>query len=138
MGGGDGGKALSDVWIFDSRTLLWRDLSPTVSLPPSPRGYHAACVVGSGSQLVISGGSNSTETFAGIDVLDLAEGSWSRREERRGEWDGLDRRRSYHALVPLGNLLLLIGGDENEPTAHTHISCFDIRSSPPPRHPLPS
>ena len=72
FGGGDGVKALNDVWRLDVQDLnkpYWDLISPNSpprahasdEAKPNPRGYHTANMVG--NKLIVYGGSDGEECF---------------------------------------------------------------------------
>jgi len=79
---------LNDVWSFDVKSEAWSDPQPTGSIidescspwtsfgqssktPPSPRGGHAAAIVGGGSCLTIFGGYGGGGCHTRRDLNDL-------------------------------------------------------------------
>lgn len=87
FGGGDGVRALNDVWrldVADTNKMSWKLISPpSVHLTgggeksgqvedkskPKPRGYHTANMVG--SKLIIYGGSDGGECFRDVWIFDV-------------------------------------------------------------------
>lgn len=73
FGGGNGATALNDVHtldVADLKNLRWRKLA-TSGKAPIARGYHSMNLVG--SKCVVYGGSDGTECFADVHILDLGE-----------------------------------------------------------------
>lgn len=83
-GGGDGVRALNDVFILDIANierLTWSKLEST-GRPPISRGYHTSNLVG--DKLVVYGGSDGHECFNDVHVLDLGEYLVEDKVARRG------------------------------------------------------
>lgn len=74
FGGGNGLKALNDVHALDLRNprrrMRWSELK-VQGRAPIPRGYHSMNLIG--SKAVIFGGSDGTECFGDLFILDLGE-----------------------------------------------------------------
>lgn len=74
FGGGNGHRALNDVWALDVSVppdkLRWEQV-PTHGTKPGARGYHTANLVG--EVMVVLGGSDGRECFSDVWVLDLGE-----------------------------------------------------------------
>lgn len=105
FGGGDGVRALNDVWRLDvselaSNKVSWKlisassgakdEVAPPVpsksnkrhgkpasdpNLKPKPRGYHTANIVG--SKLIVFGGSDGDSCFSDIWLFDITTILWS-------------------------------------------------------------
>ena len=125
FGGGDGVKALNDVWRLDVTDLnkpYWDLISPNSSPRPSkptsssrhhisedepkpkPRGYHTANMVG--SKLIVYGGSDGEECFQDVWVFDLDTALWKQ----------VDIKKSYsrlsHTSTVIGSCLFVVGGHD--------------------------
>jgi hypothetical protein len=74
FGGGNGVKALNDVWCLDTSVTVekmrWEQVK-TSGPRPGPRGYHTANLVA--NNMIIVGGSDGRECFSDIWVLNLGE-----------------------------------------------------------------
>jgi Rab9 effector protein with kelch motifs len=72
FGGGNGAKALNDIWTLDAslpyEKMRW-DPVEVKGVKPRPRGYHTANLVG--DSVVIIGGSDGAECFEDVWVLNL-------------------------------------------------------------------
>jgi Rab9 effector protein with kelch motifs len=72
FGGGNGVKALNDVWSLDTSVpvekMRWEKVL-TIGSRPGPRGYHTANLVG--NIMIVVGGSDGRDCFADIWVLNL-------------------------------------------------------------------
>lgn len=71
FGGGDGDRALNDLYALDVSDLSkldWRRLQPD-GKAPDPRGYHGAQICG--DKMVVYGGVSGQYTYADFHVLDL-------------------------------------------------------------------
>jgi hypothetical protein len=80
FGGGDGVRALNDVWrldVADTNKMSWKLISPPGEGDDKPkaRGYHTANMVG--SKLIIFGGSDGGECFGDVWIFDAATGLFS-------------------------------------------------------------
>ncbi|KAJ2892820.1 putative rab9 effector protein with kelch motifs protein [Zalerion maritima] len=128
FGGGDGVRALNDVWrldVTDTNKMSWKFVSgpPSSSssnggkLPadmngkdvprPKARGYHTANMVG--SKLIIFGGSDGGECFNDVWVYDVDTNRWSPVSIP------VTHRRLSHTATIVGSYLFVIGGhDGNE------------------------
>lgn len=68
FGGGDGARALNDVYTLNLKDNTW-SMVETTGAKPEPRGYHSGTLVG--DKLVIYGGSDGQTCFGDIHLLDL-------------------------------------------------------------------
>ncbi|KAL1925632.1 uncharacterized protein VTP21DRAFT_515 [Calcarisporiella thermophila] len=106
FGGGDGMRALNDVYtldIKDSNYMAWSKLSPR-GVPPTSRGYHTSNLVG--DKWIIFGGSDGHECFSDVNILDLSTLTWIQVE--------LDRPipRLSHTATQVGSYLFIVGGHD--------------------------
>lgn len=103
FGGGDGTKALNDVYRLNVSTKEWNRVE-TIGTKPTSRGYHTGTLVG--NKLVIFGGSDGKECFGGIHVLDLETNTWYPIE--------LDEQlpRLSHSAICIGSFLFVIAGHD--------------------------
>jgi hypothetical protein len=79
--GGAGAGFYDDVFLLDIKTGKWVD--PTISgTPPTARAFHTACPLVNGSKVLVFGGTNGSQTFADLHVLDITTDgmAWSRVE----------------------------------------------------------
>ncbi|KAI8258640.1 Host cell factor 1 [Colletotrichum sp. SAR11_239] len=118
FGGGDGVRALNDVWrldVSDMNKMSWKLVSPPERAPPpgvretrpKPRGYHTANMVG--SKLIIFGGSDGGECFNDVWVYDVDAHIW------KAVTIPVTFRRLSHTATLVGSYLFVIGGhDGNE------------------------
>ncbi|CRK33984.1 hypothetical protein BN1708_006239, partial [Verticillium longisporum] len=118
FGGGDGVRALNDIWrldVSDVNKMSWRLVSspdkdkPASAPPPRPkaRGYHTANMVG--SKLIIYGGSDGGECFNDVWVYDVDAQAWRLVDIP------VTYRRLSHTATLVGSYLFIIGGhDGNE------------------------
>jgi hypothetical protein len=121
FGGGDGVRALNDIWrldVSDVNKMSWKlisgpspsDRSPTTSgkdARPKARGYHTANMVG--SKLIIFGGSDGGECFNDVWVYDVDAHIW------KAVTIPTTFRRLSHTATIVGSYLFVIGGhDGNE------------------------
>ncbi|KAI9893691.1 MAG: hypothetical protein M1814_005907 [Vezdaea aestivalis] len=126
FGGGDGGKALNDVWRLDVADLTkpsWALISAASSSSvismtskigtakarqhqPTARGYHTANMVG--SKLIIYGGSDGSECFRDVWVLDVEAASVG--------WRLVEVKQSFprlsHSATVVGSYLFVVGGHD--------------------------
>ncbi|RKO83658.1 hypothetical protein BDK51DRAFT_18663, partial [Blyttiomyces helicus] len=120
--GGDGVRALNDVYVLNTRDaalpfnggagsqpdappLAWTKLH-TSGTPPSPRGYHTSNLISGGPKLVVYGGSDGHECFSDVHVLDLNTRHWTPIT--------LDRAcpRLSHTATQVGSYLFVLGGHD--------------------------
>jgi N-acetylneuraminic acid mutarotase len=121
FGGGDGVRALNDIWrldVTDMHKMSWRLVSSPSSASsssskdntdnkPKPRGYHTANMVG--SKLIIYGGSDGGECFNDVWVFDVDAPQWKQVPIP------ITFRRLSHTSTIVGSYLFVIGGhDGNE------------------------
>ncbi|KAK7743557.1 hypothetical protein SLS53_004091 [Cytospora paraplurivora] len=129
FGGGDGVRALNDIWrldVSDLTKMSWRLVShpsedgigriskspggsgiAAKDLRPKARGYHTANIVD--GKLIIFGGSDGGECFNDVWVYDIETHAW-----KDTPVSGTFRRLSHTATV-VGSYLFIIGGhDGNE------------------------
>ncbi|EFQ25554.1 kelch domain-containing protein [Colletotrichum graminicola] len=118
FGGGDGVRALNDVWrldVSDMNKMSWKLVSGPERIPPpgvretrpKPRGYHTANMVG--SKLIIFGGSDGGECFNDVWVYDVDAHIWKAVSIPQ------TFRRLSHTATLVGSYLFVIGGhDGNE------------------------
>jgi hypothetical protein len=125
FGGGDGVRALNDVWRLDVADLnkpSWKLVSaatPSSSssraggngnsssvdyIKPHARGYHTANMVG--SKLIIYGGSDGDECFKDVWVFDV----------ETTVWRCVDIKKSFsrlsHTATVIGSYLFVVGGHD--------------------------
>ncbi|KAK4217611.1 Tip elongation aberrant protein 1 [Rhypophila decipiens] len=130
FGGGDGVRALNDIWrldVSDMNKMSWKLVSGPPSsgssnrsdetmvpagagskeLRPKARGYHTANMVG--SKLIIYGGSDGGECFNDVWVYDVETSIW------KAVSIPVTFRRLSHTATIVGSYLFVIGGhDGNE------------------------
>jgi N-acetylneuraminic acid mutarotase len=132
FGGGDGVRALNDIWrldVSDPTKMSWRQVSgPDRStsgslssaagggggggdrdrdaLRPKARGYHTANIVG--NKIVVFGGSDGGECFDDVWVYSLDRQTWQQvvLEE--------PYRRLSHTATLVGSYLFVVGGHDGE------------------------
>ncbi|TDL26974.1 galactose oxidase [Rickenella mellea] len=107
FGGGNGTKALNDVWALDVSGPMeewsWSEVR-THGKKPSPRGYHTANLVG--DVMVIAGGSDGKASYHDIWCLNLDSNTWSAVSTDR------TYRRLAHTSTQVGSYLFLMGGHD--------------------------
>jgi N-acetylneuraminic acid mutarotase len=124
FGGGDGVRALNDIWrldVSDVNKMSWKLISgPSPSdkagassngtgkdVKPKARGYHTANMVG--NKLIIFGGSDGGECFNDVWVYDIETHVWKAVSIQQ------TFRRLSHTATIVGSYLFVIGGhDGNE------------------------
>ncbi|EGO53039.1 hypothetical protein NEUTE1DRAFT_91963 [Neurospora tetrasperma FGSC 2508] len=118
FGGGDGVRALNDIWrldVSDINKMSWKLISEGSPGPddhggdirPKARGYHTANMVG--SKLIIYGGSDGGECFNDVWVYDVDTHVW------KAVQIPITYRRLSHTATIVGSYLFVIGGhDGNE------------------------
>ena len=120
FGGGDGVRALNDVWrldVSDVHKMSWKlvsepspDKSPAPGVPagrdlrPKARGYHTANMVG--GKLIIFGGSDGGECFNDVWVYDVEAHLW------RAVQIPVAYRRLSHTATIVGSYLFVVGGHD--------------------------
>ncbi|KAF8246628.1 galactose oxidase [Wilcoxina mikolae CBS 423.85] len=124
FGGGDGVRALNDVWRLDVADLSkpsWKVVSSATppaprsaansnsntavdQIKPSARGYHTANMVG--SKLIIFGGSDGDECFKDVWVFDVETTLWRCVEIKKSF------SRLSHSATVIGSYLFVVGGHD--------------------------
>ncbi|TVY78276.1 Tip elongation aberrant protein, partial [Lachnellula suecica] len=113
FGGGDGVRALNDVWrldVADTNKMSWKLISAPSSsssddkMKPKARGYHTANMVG--SKLIIFGGSDGGECFRDVWVFDVETLLFSPVNIP------LSYPRLSHTATIVGSYLFVIGGHD--------------------------
>lgn len=118
FGGGDGARALNDVWrldVSDVNKMSWKLISSPSSssdgssrdpanLKPKARGYHTANMVG--SKLIIFGGSDGEECFDDVWVFDVDTRIW------RPVNIPVAYPRLSHTATIVGSYLFVVGGHD--------------------------
>jgi N-acetylneuraminic acid mutarotase len=113
FGGGDGVRALNDVWrldVTDTNKMSWKLISPPTTTSaddntkPKARGYHTANIVG--SKLIIFGGSDGGECFRDVWVFDIETSTFSPVSIT------LSYPRLSHTATIVGSYLFVIGGHD--------------------------
>ena len=113
FGGGDGVRALNDVWrldVADTNKMSWKLISaPTSSsaddkTKPKARGYHTANIVG--SKLIIFGGSDGGKCPRDVWVFDIETSTFS------PVTIPLSYPRLSHTATIVGSYLFVIGGHD--------------------------
>ncbi|KAL9268723.1 GLUTELIN PRECURSOR ACCUMULATION 3-like protein [Drosera capensis] len=114
-GGWDGKKRLSDVYILDTISLEWTELSISGSIPP-PRCGHTATMVG--KRLLVYGGRGGGSIMGELWAL---KGIIEEENETAG-WTQLKlpgqapSARCGHSVTSAGHYYLLIGGFDGKST----------------------
>ncbi|KAH7320196.1 hypothetical protein B0I35DRAFT_353204 [Stachybotrys elegans] len=114
FGGGDGVRALNDIWrldVSDMNKMSWRLISSAEKLNPSAkdyrpkaRGYHTANMVG--SKLIIFGGSDGGECFDDVWIYDVEHHYWKTVPVP------VAYPRLSHTATIVGSYLFVIGGHD--------------------------
>lgn len=115
FGGGDGVRALNDVWrldVADTSKMSWKLISPPTApsaddqTRPKARGYHTADMVG--SKLIIFGGSDGGECFRDVWIFDAATSVFTPVTIPAA----LSFPRLSHTATVVGSYLFVIGGHD--------------------------
>jgi hypothetical protein len=113
FGGGDGVRALNDVWrldVQDTGKMSWKLISSPSSgedkVKPKARGYHTANIVG--SKLIIFGGSDGGECFRDVWVFDASTALFSPVSIP----PAASFPRLSHTATIVGSYLFVIGGHD--------------------------
>ncbi|RFU76751.1 hypothetical protein TARUN_5478 [Trichoderma arundinaceum] len=122
FGGGDGVRALNDIWrldVSDTSKMSWRLISSAEKPSqgsrerrPKARGYHTANMVG--SKLIIFGGSDGGECFDDVWIYDVERHIWKLVNIP------ITFRRLSHTATIVGSYLFVIGGHDG------HEYCNDV------------
>jgi len=120
FGGGDGNKALNDIYVLDTDKLHW-DTYKTSGTVPNPRGYHSTSLIGPDKAWVF-GGSDGSEVFSDLSVLDAATGVWTKKKLNSS------KPCFAHSATTVGNQMFVFGGNNNnEYTNDLKIITLDSR-----------
>ncbi|KJZ71479.1 hypothetical protein HIM_09118 [Hirsutella minnesotensis 3608] len=116
FGGGDGDKALNDIWrldVGDATKMSWKLISSSDKTPPGtrdirpkPRGYHTGNM--SGSKLIIYGGSDGAECFDDVWIYDVETHVW------KAVNIATSFRRLSHTATLVGSYLFVVGGHDGD------------------------
>uniref|UniRef100_M4CM37 Galactose oxidase/kelch repeat superfamily protein n=1 Tax=Brassica campestris TaxID=3711 RepID=M4CM37_BRACM len=114
-GGWDGKKWLSDVYVMDTMSLEWMELTVSGSLPP-PRCGHTATMVE--KRLLVFGGRGGGGPIMGDlwalkGLIDEVTAQWKRLPISNDE---PPPPRAYHTMTSIGARHLLIGGFDGKST----------------------
>ncbi|KKF95900.1 hypothetical protein CFO_g1740 [Ceratocystis platani] len=119
FGGGDGVRALNEIWrldVSDMTKMSWsliyspeafsqRDTS-AAAMGPKARGYHTANMFG--SKLIIYGGSDGDKCFHDVWVFDVDQRIWKSFNTVTVH------RRLAHTATLVGSYLFIVGGHDGE------------------------
>ncbi|GAU23548.1 hypothetical protein TSUD_40260 [Trifolium subterraneum] len=113
-GGWDGKKWLSDVYVLDTISLEWTELSVTGTLP-QPRCGHTATMVE--KRLLVYGGRGGGGPIMGDlwalkGLIDEVSAQW----KRLSIGNEPPPARAYHSMTAIGSRYLLIGGFDGKST----------------------
>eukprot|EP01133_Synstelium_polycarpum_P008039 gene8039-9443_t len=101
FGGGDGNKALNDMYSLDTETFVWTHVKTTGSVPRG-RGYHSSILLN--GKIGLLGGSDGELFFSDFHLFDPANNSWSI----------LDVKNTSpvlsHSLFTIGKKVFVFGG----------------------------
>lgn len=107
FGGGNGIKALNDVWSLDTSVpidrMRWEQVH-TQGQKPGPRGYHTANLVG--NIMIVVGGSDGRDCFSDIWVLNLDTFVWTLIDT------DTEHKRLSHSSTQVGSYLFIMGGHD--------------------------
>ncbi|KAG8805934.1 hypothetical protein FRC18_006412 [Serendipita sp. 400] len=107
FGGGNGVKALNDVWSLDTTVTIEKmrwELVRTSGPKPGPRGYHTANLVG--NIMVVIGGSDGRDCFSDVWALNLDTMEWKKIET------DTQYKRLSHSSTQVGSYLFIMGGHD--------------------------
>jgi len=119
FGGGDGNKALNDIYVLDTDKLHW-DTYKTSGNVPNPRGYHSTSLIGA-DKVWVFGGSDGSEVFSDMSILDAATGAWTRKKLNS------PKPCFAHSSTTVGNQLYVFGGNNTEYSNELKIITLDNR-----------
>ncbi|BFZ65030.1 Kelch motif [Saitoella coloradoensis] len=126
FGGGDGIKALNDLWSLECGDIYapmrWTQLHPGGKRPIS-RGYHTANLVG--EKMVVLGGSDGHECFSDCHVLDLGSMIWHRVDISPSPSPDHAFPRLSHTSTQVGSYLFIIGGHDGS-TYSSDVLLFNL------------
>ncbi|KAK4047705.1 hypothetical protein OIV83_005213 [Microbotryomycetes sp. JL201] len=117
FGGGNGTNALNDMHaldVSDLEDLAWTGLE-TYGQVPVARGYHTSNLVGDGSKCVMYGGSDGSECFGDVHILDLDTLTWSGVDlvvDQQSFENQAGFPRLSHSTTTVGSNLLVFGGHD--------------------------
>jgi hypothetical protein len=85
FGGVRGRHWLCDTFLLNPRTLRWQQVK-TYGKAPTQRAYHAAAALAGGTRLLVFGGSNGSDAFNDVYVLDCGSGASGAATAERWTW----------------------------------------------------
>jgi len=122
FGGGDGNKALNEIYVLDTDEKKWTKFNASGTLPP-PRGYHTACAYAnnSGNKIVVYGGSDGHQCFNDVHVLDIEKQKWIRLALAN------PYSRLAHTANSVGPWMMVFGGHDGQKYVND-LSILDLES----------
>ncbi|KAG5519905.1 hypothetical protein PMAC_000182 [Pneumocystis sp. 'macacae'] len=108
FGGETDTKVLNDLWKLNCSDLdfpIWSKVE-TIGQKPSPRAYHSANIVG--SNMIVIGGSNNTDVFGDVFILDIEKFLWIKVNIQ------LSFPRLAHDSTIIGPYLFISGGRDKQ------------------------
>eukprot|EP01117_Protostelium_nocturnum_P013026 TRINITY_DN4832_c0_g1_i2.p1 TRINITY_DN4832_c0_g1~~TRINITY_DN4832_c0_g1_i2.p1 ORF type:complete len:695 (+),score=235.65 TRINITY_DN4832_c0_g1_i2:317-2401(+) len=96
------GKALNDLWFFDTTTNKWEPKAHKGEIP-APRWAHSVAVVG--KYMYLFGGTDGNNYYNEVNVLDLDTLVWKTLSVPEGP-----SGRAYHGSVVVGDQIFVQGG----------------------------
>ncbi|EGF80428.1 hypothetical protein BATDEDRAFT_19603 [Batrachochytrium dendrobatidis JAM81] len=130
-GGGDGARALTDVWRLSGLANLDNESNTASKGVPTARGYHTATLFN--RQLVIYGGSDARECFSDVWSLHMDTMHWTRHITRGssmtvgGGNSSMSVARLAHSAIAVGPFLVVVGGHDGVKYSKD-IRVLDVRS----------
>eukprot|EP00899_Mesostigma_viride_P008972 jgi/Mesvir1/18076/Mv09382-RA.2 len=107
FGGRFGRNRLGDLWVLDTATWRWQEITTQGSLPRA-REFAASALLG-GGRILLHGGFDGEKLLADVHILDTATMTWS--EHRVPPVSGYPpSARKGHVAIMLERRLLMFGG----------------------------
>ncbi|KAF8522698.1 galactose oxidase [Hysterangium stoloniferum] len=123
FGGGNGVKALNDVWTLDVNMpydmMKWEYVD-IAGPKPAPRGYHTANLVN--DTVIVIGGSDGQHVYDDVWMLYLPTLTWHKPDT------GTPKKRLGHSSTPVGSYLFVIGGHDGSKYNH-ELQLFNLVTS---------
>ena len=131
MGGFDGSKPLSDIYIFETERKTWTSSTPSGALSPAPRERHAATIIN--NYLVVSGGTTlssggTARKLGDTWVLDLEMMEWECLDKGGGSQDMFWLKARGEYSVFSGNRLLSLKPNRDEKLSEIEVLEFTMPS----------
>ena len=108
FGGYESSKYYQDLWMFDLKTLQWKEIQQSGNMPPPCSNFTMNLNEDKSKMIIMGGGTLNKEKLNCVYELDLSTYSWRKMEFLENE--SLPWQRSYHCAEVIGKYLVVFGG----------------------------